>query len=216
MPIVFVHGLSASARWWRDVLPLIAGRDARVLDLPRFSRSFRPREASGWLAGKIEPGSPVVLVGHSLGGLVCAAVAAERPELVQALVLVAPTGAPAVRPLNAYARGLLRTFASAPPSLVLAIAADAIRTGPQALLHGARFAAGASFEGSVTAPTLLVWGARDRLIPVEVAAEWQRAIPQARLEVIEDAAHVPMVENPSAFAERLLHFLDDLDESAGM
>ena len=162
------------------------------------------------------PTGPLVLVGHSMGGLVCASLAVERPELVHALVLIAPAGAPELRSLQAYARGLVRTFLSARPGLMRTIAEDAIRTGPEALLHGALFATGSSFAGNVSAPTLLIWGARDRLIPVELAAEWQRAIPQARLEVIDDAAHVPMVETPSVFAERLLHFLDDLDDGAGM
>jgi pimeloyl-ACP methyl ester carboxylesterase len=216
MPIVFVHGLSASSRWWRAVLPLLEGREARLLDLPRFGRRFRPDGVTAWLAAEIEGEAPVVLVGHSMGGLVCASLAAERPELVRALVLIAPAGAPELRSLHAYARGLVRTLLSARPGLIRTIAEDAIRTGPEALLHGALFATGSSFAGAVSAPTLLIWGARDRLIPVELAADWQRAIPQARLDVIADAGHVPMVETPSAFAERLLHFLDGLDDGAGM
>jgi pimeloyl-ACP methyl ester carboxylesterase len=216
VPIVFVHGLAASSRWWRDVLPLLAGRDVRLLDLPRFGRRFRPQGATEWLAGEVEHEAPVVLVGHSMGGLVCASLAAERPELVSALVLIAPAGAPELRSLHAYARGLARTFLTARLGLMRTIAEDAIRTGPEALLHGALFATGSSFAGSVSAPTLLIWGARDRLLPVELASEWQRVIPQARLEVIEDAAHVPMVETPSAFAERLLQFLDDLDDGPGV
>jgi pimeloyl-ACP methyl ester carboxylesterase len=216
VPIVFVHGLSASSRWWRNVLPLLGGREARLLDLPRFGRRFRPDGVTGWLAAQVEAEAPVVLVGHSMGGLVCASLAAERPELVRALVLISPAGAPELRSLQAYARGLVRTFLAARPGLIRTIAEDAIRTGPEALLHGALFATGSSFAGAVSAPTLLIWGARDRLIPVELAAEWQGAIPQARLEVIAEAGHVPMVETPSAFAERLLHFLDGLDEGAGM
>jgi pimeloyl-ACP methyl ester carboxylesterase len=216
VPVVFVHGLSASSRWWRAVLPLLGGRKARLLDLPRFGRTFRPEGVVAWLAAEIEAEAPVVLVGHSMGGLVCASLAAERPELVRALVLVAPAGAPRPRSLHAYAKGLVRTVLTARPGLMRTIAEDAIRTGPEALLHGALFATGASFAGNVAAPTLLIWGARDRLIPVELAAEWQRAIPQARLAVIDEAAHVPMVETPSAFAELLLDFLDGLDEGAGV
>jgi pimeloyl-ACP methyl ester carboxylesterase len=216
MPVVFVHGLSASSRWWRGVLPLLADREARLVDLPRFGHAFRPEHATAWLTAQIEAEAPVVLVGHSLGGLVCASLAAERPELVRALVLVAPVGAPTGRPMRAYAAGLLRTFASAPPSLVLTMAADAVRTGPEALLYGARFVSAASFAGRVDAPTLLVWGARDHLVPVDAAGDWQRAIPQARLEVIDRAGHVPMVEAPSAFAELLLQFLDGLQDGAGV
>jgi pimeloyl-ACP methyl ester carboxylesterase len=216
VPIVFVHGLAASSRWWRAVPPLLGGHETRLLDLPRFGRRFRPHGATEWLAAELEPDAPVVLVGHSMGGLVCASLAAERPELVRALVLIAPAGAPRPRARHAYARGLVHTLLSARPALIRTIAEDAIRTGPEALLHGARFATGSSFSGRVSAPTLLIWGAGDRLIPVELAAEWQRAIPQARLEVIDGAAHVPMVEMPSAFAERLLQFLDRLDDGAGV
>jgi pimeloyl-ACP methyl ester carboxylesterase len=216
VPIVFVHGLSASSRWWRAVLPLLAERDARLVDLPRFGRSFRPAEATAWLAANVEPSSPVILVGHSLGGLVCANLATERPELVQALVLVAPVGGSAGRSSFGYATGLARTFLAARPSLVLTMAADALRTGPGALLRGSHFVRGASFEGHLDVPTLLIWGARDHLVPPSAAAEWQRAIPGARLTVIDEAGHVPMVETPSVFAERLLDFLDDVGDGTGM
>jgi pimeloyl-ACP methyl ester carboxylesterase len=215
-PIVFVHGLSASSRWWRGVLPLLAEREARLVDLPRFNRSFPPAGATAWLAETIEPSSPVVLVGHSLGGLVCANLAAERPDLVRALVLVAPVGGSRGRSSFGYATGLLRTVVSARPSLLLAMTADALRTGPKALLHGAHFVHKASFEGHVDAPTLLIWGARDRLVPPGAAIEWQRAIPGARLTVIAEARHVPMVETPSVFAERLLDFLDDVGDGPRM
>lgn len=214
MPIVFVHGLSASSRWWRAALPLLGEREVRLIDLPRFGRRFRPEGATGWLAAELEAEAPVVLVGHSMGGLVCASLAAERPELVRGLVLIAPAGAPGLRSLHAYARGLVRTVIGARPGFLRTLAEDALRTGPEALLHGALYATGQPFAGEVSAPTLLLWGGRDHLIPVELAADWQRAIPQARLEVIDDAGHVPMVETPSAFAERLLHFLDDLDDGA--
>lgn len=216
MPVVFVHGLSASSRWWREVVPLLGKREARLIDLPRFGRGFGPDEATAWLAAELSPSAPVVLVGHSLGGLVCASLAAQRPELVRALVLIAPVGATAGRTPLAYAAGLTRTVLSARPSLVLALAADAIRTGPKALVHGARFAAGGNFAGRIEVPTLLVWGSRDRLVPAAAAADWQRAIPQARLEVIHEAAHVPMVEAPSVFAERLLNFLDDIGDGVGV
>ena len=183
-PIIFVHGLSASSRWWRGVLPLLANREARLVDLPRFGRSFPPRAATAWLAETIESCAPVILVGHSLGGLVCANLAAERPELVRALVLVAPVGGAAGRSSFGYATGLVRTFLAARPSLLLAMTADALRTGPEALLHGASFVRGASFEGHVDAPTMLIWGARDRLVPPGAAVDWQRAIPGARLSGI--------------------------------
>ena len=209
-----VHGLSGSSRWWRDLLPLLGDRSARVVDLPRFGRTFRPHDAAGWLAGELT--RPSVLVGHSLGGLVCATLAADRPELVRGLVLVAPAGASQRRALAAYAVGLARTIAALRPSLFVTIAGDALRAGPEALALGALYATGTAFEGSVHAPTLLVWGENDRLLPIELADDWQRAIADAELRIVTDAAHVPMVEQPSVFAELLLEFLDRLDNGAGV
>jgi pimeloyl-ACP methyl ester carboxylesterase len=201
--LVLVHGLSGSHRWWRHVRP--QGASVRAVDLPR---RLAPADAPAWLAASLD--RPSVIVGHSLGGLAAARLAAERPELVEALVLVAPVGAP--RPLPGYVTGLLRTVREAPPSVLAVVAADALRTGLPSLARGAWFATHQPFAGAIGAPTLLVWGERDRLVPLELAARWQEAVPQARLEVVPRAGHVPMLEDPSRFAVLLQQFLDDLDD----
>ena len=108
--------------------------------------------------------------------------------------------------------GFLRTVREAPPSLLATVAADAVRTGLPALARGAWFATHQPFAGAIGAPTLLVWGERDRLVPAEQAARWREAIPQARLEVVPRVGHVPMLEAPSRFGELLQQFLDDLDD----
>lgn len=213
MTIVLVHGLSGSSRWWRPVLPLLGERDTRVVDLPRFTRSFRPEATADWLAATLEPGTD--LVGHSLGGLVAARVAAARPELVRRLVLVAPVGAGDIA-LARYGSGLVRALARAPTPLLWTIVADAARWGPAALARGALAATRHRFEGGVDAPTLVVWGARDALVPVAVAEEWLRVVPHARLEVLRDAGHVPMVDAPSAFARVVLEFLDEPGDLSGV
>jgi pimeloyl-ACP methyl ester carboxylesterase len=51
----------------------------------------------------------------------------------------------------------------------------------------------------IKAPTLIVWGEHDGLIPPVYGPEFQRLIPGSRLEVIPDAAHVPMSERPEEF-----------------
>jgi pimeloyl-ACP methyl ester carboxylesterase len=56
-------------------------------------------------------------------------------------------------------------------------------------------------------PTLLVWGARDRLIPVSHGVAAQQAIPGSRLEVFEEAGHVPHLSDPSRFAALLREFV---------
>jgi pimeloyl-ACP methyl ester carboxylesterase len=218
--LAFLHGLSGSSRWFAGVVPLLGERDVRLLDLPRFGRRFAPDAAADWVAEQLEPDAPVDLVGHSLGGLVAATVAAQRPELVRTLVLVAPVGAPhdapPARTLARYGTALARTVAAAPLALLRTVAADALRWGPEAIVRGGLWVAGASFAGEVRAPTLLVWGDQDVLVPVEQAEAWRELVPHARLRLVPDAGHVPMVEAPSAFAQLLLDFLRDPGDGAGM
>src|SRR5207244_1954241 len=57
-------------------------------------------------------------------------------------------------------------------------------------------------------PTLLLWGAEDRIVTPAYGEGWRRAIPGARLELIPHAGHFPHWEQPEAFAERLLAFVD--------
>jgi len=62
----------------------------------------------------------------------------------------------------------------------------------------------------ITVPTLLLWGASDRFVtPGYYGAAYRDAIPGARLEIIEHAGHLPQVEQPEAFIERVLAFLND-------
>jgi pimeloyl-ACP methyl ester carboxylesterase len=189
------------------VLPLLGERDVHVVELPRVGHSFRPAETAEWLAATLEPQTD--LIGHSLGGLVAAIVAAERPDLVRRLVLVAPVGAGDPLPVARYGAGLARTLASAPAPLLWTIVSDAARWGPAALARGAFAAMRHRFDGQVTAPTLIVWGSRDPLVPTDLARAWLQLIPGARLEILRAAGHVPMVDAPSGFARVVLRFLDE-------
>src|SRR3954447_9213679 len=53
---------------------------------------------------------------------------------------------------------------------------------------------GAAGSPNVRAPTLILWGAQDRLIPVSHAVRFEHAIPAARLIVYDGVGHVPMEE----------------------
>lgn len=60
-------------------------------------------------------------------------------------------------------------------------------------------------------PTLIVWGARDRIIPVEHAYAAQEAIPDARLVIFEESGHFAHWEEPERFATTLTTFIDDTE-----
>jgi pimeloyl-ACP methyl ester carboxylesterase len=212
-PLVLVHGLSGSPRWWDPVLPLLERDDVRVLHLRRFSRSHGVEAAEAEIASELDGGGQ--LVGHSLGGLLAARVAAQRPDLVQRLVLVAPAGAHGEATLWTHGRRLARTLHGLGVPLLRTLVADALRWGPEALLVGAVAAVRTKFTGTVAVPTLLVWGDRDPLVPVELAPEWLSLLPTARLEILHGAGHLPMLDAPSEFARILLRFLDEPDDGAG-
>jgi pimeloyl-ACP methyl ester carboxylesterase len=187
--IVLVHGLAGSPRWWRPILPALRDYDVRYVD---------PRE-------KLEAAADEVLVGHSLGGLRAVQYAATHE--VRKLVLVDPAGIPSGRwlPLE-----LLATVNATRPSFVPIVALDALRWGPRALLRYGLEATRTHVDlTNVRAPTLIVWGERDNLVPARLADDWHSAIPGSRLELIPRARHVPMVENTSAFLDVLLDFLRD-------
>lgn len=184
----------------------------RVLEVPKYRRTFRPAVAAEWLAETILPWAPAIVVGHSLGGLACARLAARRPDLVRALVLVAPVGIPS-RGLARHALSLGNMLRISNSRFLALLVTDAARAGPVSLVRGALHAVGESLGeelDAIEAPTLLVWGAHDPLVPMEVAREWQRRLAHARLEVLPDAKHVPMLESPSKFAAVVDRFVTEL------
>ncbi len=61
--------------------------------------------------------------------------------------------------------------------------------------------------GQIGCPTLIVWGERDRLLPVRDAEVFARLIPDARLVIFEDTGHMAMLERPAAFNALLEDFV---------
>jgi pimeloyl-ACP methyl ester carboxylesterase len=215
-PLVCVHGLSGSSRWWTRVAALLDRNGPVVLcDVPR---SLKPSEVATWLAERIEElGPPADLAGHSLGALVSVRVAALRPELVRRLVLISPPGVGPPRSPLAYAWPLARSMLGARPSFLVRLTYDGLRAGPRNLARGGLHVARADLTAeltAVTAPTLLVWGARDGVVRIEAASTWLERMPDARLIVIPGAGHVPMVESPVELAEAIGSFLEERFDEA--
>jgi pimeloyl-ACP methyl ester carboxylesterase len=100
-PIVMVHGLGGSLANWDIMGPRLTGLGRVVaLDLPGFGLSPPGKDWSldthaAAIVDLIEHlGAPAVLLGNSLGALLGEKIAAERPELVSALVLISPATPP--------------------------------------------------------------------------------------------------------------------------
>jgi len=60
----------------------------------------------------------------------------------------------------------------------------------------------------LTAPTLVLWGAHDKLMPAVYADRWKALIPQASVVTIAGAGHMLPYEQPEAFVAALERFLD--------
>jgi len=218
-PVVLVHGLSGSTRWWiRNIAALAREYRVYLVDLPGFGAMRRLRhhfvlaEAAAWLAAwmKAVGLEEAHLGGHSMGGYVCLRLAAQRPEAVRRLVLVAPAGVPARRPLFGHLVPLLLAARHATPSFLPVLAYDAVRTGPVTLWRAARDLLAEDVREdlrSIEAPTLLIWGEKDPLIPPAVGDLLREEIPNSRLLLLQRAGHVPMFDRPQEFDAALLAFL---------
>jgi pimeloyl-ACP methyl ester carboxylesterase len=95
-PLILLHGLAGSARWWSRNLPSLS-RFFRVIaiDLPGFGASHRghwldlDEVADQLVATMGQLGiDRASVIGHSMGGLIAGGLAADHPERVDRLILV--------------------------------------------------------------------------------------------------------------------------------
>ena len=64
---------------------------------------------------------------------------------------------------------------------------------------------------SAQMPSMVVWGARDRIIPVAHAQVAHDGMPGSRLEIFENSGHFPQLDDPYRFAETLEDFFDNTE-----
>jgi pimeloyl-ACP methyl ester carboxylesterase len=67
----------------------------------------------------------------------------------------------------------------------------------------------------IDAPTLILWGREDAVIPVTAAAWFSSQLPHARVTILDDVGHIPMEEAPDRALAPVLALLDGLPEVAG-
>jgi len=226
----FVHGSGGTSEVWKSQFRL----DARVvaLDLSGHGESDDIAADPGYetLSAYVDDVTAVarevdadVLVGNSLGGAVVMQTALER-DLSLAGIVLAGTGAK-LTVLDDLLRWLAEDFDRAvewlhdPDRLfhdadeaTLAVSRDAMEATGRAVTER-DFRTSHEFDvrddlGEIDVPGLAVVGEHDRLTPPwyhEVLAE---SIPDCDLAVLEDAAHLAMLERPDAFNATLATFVD--------
>ncbi len=78
-------------------------------------------------------------------------------------------------------------------------------------LHGQRVSATDRLYLLESIPTMIVWGERDRTIPLEHGRSAHEAIPQSRFRTLPAAAHFPHLEDPVGLSELLRKFVGDTE-----
>ena len=175
------------------------------------------------------------VLGHSMGGRLAWRFAEAQPARVHKLVLVAPDGfaspgfeygkAPDVGLLAramtfALPRAVLRMSlapAYAQPEVVMTDAlvqryhdlmrAPGVRPAILARLAQLNLLPPEPLLRRIVAPTLLIWGDQDQMIPIANAQDYLKALPNARLVVLPGVGHVPHEEAPAAGLAALQAFL---------
>ena len=85
--------------------------------------------------------------------------------------------------------------------------------GRHALLHTARQCIPANADeliasaSTITAPTLILWGRADKVIPLKVGELLHQLLPNSTLEVIDECGHVPQEEKPEETVALISQFL---------
>ncbi|MHA3684184.1 alpha/beta fold hydrolase [Leucobacter sp. HY1910] len=225
---VLVHGIGMGRIVFDDVAPILAQRGRVIaLDLPGFGDSPEPGsdteivETAANLARFIrdEQLGRVVLVGHSMGTQITAQLAADHPELVNGLVLIAPT-------INRLERSVMKQTERMAQDLsgeglkVLATGLyEYFKTSPLWFANKLKFMLDHRLEDvcpRVTVPALVLAGETDRVCPREWVAEVAAALPKSTMRVIPDRGHEAVIKSPEPVASMILEYLGQLDEPGGV
>jgi 3-oxoadipate enol-lactonase len=235
--VVFLHSLGTDHRMWRDQAGALAARHRVVLPDSRGHGGSPwpgPPSVDDWVADldRVLDAAGVrraVLVGLSLGGIQAIAYAAEHPGRVSALVGADSFAALDPEVATAKAEGLAGQALSEGTAAVadsyvadtftvspLPTGAEVVRSAiagmdPEAYAATARACFGARVDdrlGAVRAPTLVLWGDRDRKTPRPLSERIAAGIAGAELAEVPGAGHLSNLENPAEFTRLVAGFAD--------
>ena len=196
--------------------------DLLATDLATFLDSLKVKE-------------PIILGGLSMGGYIAFAFYRKYPKKVRGLILTA-TRAAADSPEGKTARDQAAKTARqqgvaaiAQEMLPKLFAPKTLANNPQLVNEVQKIMEKTSLEGvlgdlaamkdrpdstpilsTIQAPTLIIHGEQDAIIPLQEAQAMQQAIPNACLHIIEEAGHLLNMENPAVFNQSVGQFLEQL------
>jgi pimeloyl-ACP methyl ester carboxylesterase len=226
--VVLLHGAGGSHLGWPPGLRRLPDFRVMAVDLPGHGRSHPPGRSRiddyandiATLLNQQQMGR-AILIGHSMGGAIAQTMTLRHPERVAGLVLIG-TGAKlpvssrildsALTEYTAVANFITRYSwaADVPPPIVEKAHQELLKTAP-VVLHG-DFVACNTFNmmaelNQITAPTLVIAGASDKMTPPRFGRYLADQIPNAQFHLIENAGHMMMLERVGEVTAVVTQFL---------
>ncbi len=218
-PVVLVHGMIISGRYMvptaEELAPLCS---VYAIDLPGYGDSVKPREILGlpeladalaaWMDAMRFPSAH--LVANSFGCQVLAEFALRHARRVDRLVFQGPTVDPKARTRGKQLVRLLRNTPSEASGLGWITVVDYAKAGIRRIRATMRMAIEDRIEDKlpgIAAPTLVVRGGNDPLVPQEWAEEVIRRLPRGELRVLPGLGHTINYTAPKEFVSAMRPFL---------
>jgi pimeloyl-ACP methyl ester carboxylesterase len=232
-PLLYLHGASDAGLWSPSLTDLAARHDVIAPEHPGFGASDTP----AWLDTIADLSSfyldlldrldliDVHLVGHDLGGWIAADLAVRNTRRLASLTLVGAAGifVPSLAQVDPFLRTdeqRLRDLFHDPAQADEMVTQAKRPEFEDICLKNQTAAARLTWQPRgydphlakwlhrVDVPTLLVWGANDRVYPRELGDAYAKLIPDATLVVVPDCGHLPHIERREAFVAALAEFLE--------
>ena len=217
-PLVLVHGLSGSTRWWTKNIDALADQfRLYLIDLIGFGQSQNGRpfildEAVPYLKKWMDWVSleRASFIGHSMGGLIAADFASDFPNRVERLVLVDTPGLPFGHGMAREIWGMGQSLRYCPVDFLWVMTADAFQAGLINILRIGRELLTRDIRtklAQIDRPALIIWGEHDTVVPLALGQKLNSCLANSQFIIIEGAGHVPMWERPGEFNRVVVDFL---------
>jgi len=213
---LLVHGIGMGIAYFAELSQALESHGRVVaIDLPGFGDAPEPRNALSMAQmGKVlidfvmvEGLGRPVLVGHSMGTQVVAEAAAQRPDLFDELVLVAPTVNLHERSIARQAWRMMQDLFGESPRVLLIGVQNYAKTGPRWFLKKLRSMMEHPIEDTlpqIQAHTLVIRGKRDPVCPHGWVEEVTALIPGASMVEVDGRGHETMVKDGECVAQYIL------------
>lgn len=230
--LILLHGWGCDANIWETIIPCLSSFSRVIaLDLPGFGKSDFPKKT--WTLSNYtqflkkiikELGlKKPTLLGHSFGGRIAIKCATSYPKLVKKLILVSTAGIRPKRniswwflfltakvgklvckipPLTFFSQSLRRLFYQTIKR------ADYFETGRLKKTFLSIIEEDLTpILAKVSTPTLIIWGDKDKEVPLKLAQRLASKIPNSRLHLFRNCGHFPFLEKPKEFAQIVEEFI---------